>query len=68
MRSLHCISYKWAEPNFSCHAAQGVTKVLYMESYSLHKPIIYTLNRWQHILDEEFMNVCDEKAEIIENT
>ena len=23
MWSLHCVSYKWAEPNFSCHDAQG---------------------------------------------
>ena len=36
MRALHCISSQWAEPKLSCHAAQGVTKVLYMECYSLH--------------------------------
>ena len=36
MWSLHCISSKWVEPKSSCHAAQGVTKVLYMECYSLH--------------------------------
>ena len=35
MWSLHCISSKWAEPKYSCRAAQGVTEVLYTECYSL---------------------------------
>ena len=36
MWSLHYISYKWAEPKSSRHAAQGVAEVLYTECYSLH--------------------------------
>ena len=36
MWSPHCISSKWEEPNYSYHAAQGVTEVLYTECYSLH--------------------------------
>ena len=42
MRFPHYISYKWAEPSFSCRAAQGVTEVLYTETYSLHN--IYPLS------------------------
>ena len=43
MQSPHCIFSKWAEPKYSCRAAQGVTKVLCTECYSLQVDTRYKL-------------------------
>ena len=61
MWSPHSIFPKWAEPKYSCRAAQGVTEVLYTECYSLHQCLNHDTNLLKLVMGSEFSQFGKKK-------